>query len=107
HRVFIVFVVGNEDIAGISEKEALGIEQLQRAQATGHFPVEPGVEAAGLGIAGKLAQEVLSIRSVAGRVLAADGNRLIARSLAVVIILVVEAFAGQRDIVRVRMSGFA
>ena len=90
HRVFIVFVVGNKDVTGVAQKQAFGIEQLQRSQATRHFPVEPVMQPIGVGVAGELAQEIL-----------------IAGSLPAVGVLVVESCAGQRDVSGVRMHRLA
>src|SRR5438128_171472 len=59
HRVFIVFVVGNKNVTGVAQKQAFGIEQFQRPQATRHFPVEPVLQLPGIGIAGELPQKIL------------------------------------------------
>ena len=90
HRVFIVFVVGNKNVTGVTQKQPFGIEQLQGPQATRHFPVEPGMQPIGPGVAGEFAQEIL-----------------IAGSLPAMGVLVVESLAGQRDIGRVRMHRLA
>src|SRR3974390_1526035 len=74
----------------MANEEPFGIEQFQRAQATGNLAVEPSVQALALGGAGQLAQEVL-----------------IARCLSVVVVLVVETGAGQGHIPGLRVGGFA
>ena len=89
-RSLVAGIVGYEQVGGISQEQPFRIEQLQGAQAAGNLPIEPGVQTLLLSVAGKLAQEVL-----------------ITRSLAVVIVLLVEAGAGQGHIPGFRMRGFA
>jgi len=86
----VVFVVGNEQVGGVANEQAFGIEQLQGSQQARHFAVEPGMQALDAGIAGELAQEIL-----------------VARRLAVMAVLVVEARTGQRHLAGLRMAGLA
>ena len=89
-RSLVAGIVRYEQVGGISQEQPFRIEQLQGAQAAGNLPVEPGVQTLLLSVASKLAQEVL-----------------ITRSLAVVVVLLVEAGAGQGHIPGFRMRGFA
>ena len=89
-RTLVVFLVGDEQLGAVADEQAFLVQEPQRAQRARHFPVEPGVQPLRLGVAGELAQEVL-----------------VARSLAVVVVLAVETGARQGHIVGFRMGGFA
>ena len=83
-------VVGNEYITAISDKQTFFVEKSQRPHRARHFPVEPCVKLVGFGVASELAHEVL-----------------IARRLSAVGVLLVEAFAGERDILGAGVNRFA
>lgn len=58
-----MFIVGHEQVRGVTDKQTLVVEQFQAPQRGRHLPVEPVVQPLGAGVTGELAQEVL----VAGR----------------------------------------
>ena len=90
HRAFISLVVGHKEIAAVAHKNARRIKKSPGLKDPLHRPVEPVHPALGRNIFGEFAQGVL-----------------VAGGLAVVVVFVIEARAGQRDITGLRMPGLA